>query len=338
MASTSEGFLKLDPALHKDGHFMRPDAQFRNHISSSPGAEFPAEAGRYHLYVSYACPWAHRTLITRQLKGLESIIPFTAVHWELKERGWPFATPETRNNALQVVPDPYHPEAKHIRDIYFAEVPDYTGRPSVPVLYDTVQKRIVSNESSEIIRMFYHAFDHLLPKEYAEVELLPKDLEATIDEVNEWTYNDVNNGVYKSGIATTQQAYEVAVTALFSALDRIEQHLAAAPGPFYHGERLTEADIRLYPTIVRFDTVYVQHFKCNIRDVRSGYPAIHRWLRYCYWEVDAFRDTTVFEHIKKHYMMSHRMINPYGIVCVGPVPDIMARDEEVRAVPVVKKA
>lgn len=330
--SSGEGSLKLDASLYKDGAFIRPDAQFRHSISNEPNADFPAEAGRYHLYVSYACPWAHRTLIVRKLKGLEDIIPFTAVHWELREKGWPFATPETRDDALHVVPDPYHPDATHIRDIYFAERPDHTGRPSVPILYDTKQQRIVSNESSEIIRMFYHAFDHLLAAHHRNIDLLPPALEPLITATNDWTYDTINNGVYKAGIATSQPAYESAVHALFTSLDRVEAHLATSPGPFYHGATPTEADVRLYPTIIRFDPVYVQHFKCNVRDIRAGYPAIHRWLRHCYWDVPAFRDTTVFEHIKPHYTVSHRMINPHGIVPAGPLPHILGKDEEVMAV------
>lgn len=318
--------------INKDGSFQRPASQFRNWISNEPNAEFPAEKDRYHLYVSYACPWAHRTLITRKLKGLEDIIPFTAVHWLLGDRGWPFATSETQDPALNVVPAPYHPKATHIRDVYYAEQPDYTGRPTVPVLYDKIQSRIVSNESSEIIRMLYHSFDHLLPPKYAQVELLPQNLTASINESNDWIYNTINNGVYKAGVAQSQSAYEAAVHALFASLDRVEDQLSKSPGPFFHGDKITESDIRLYPTIVRFDPVYVQHFKCNIRDIRSGYPAIHKWLRYVYWNVEAFRETTEFVHIKRHHTTSHRMINPYGITPVGPLPDILGEDEEVKAV------
>ena len=329
--ANGEGHLKIDSSLFKNGAFIRPDAQFRNWISNDPDAEFPAEKDRYHLYISYACPWAHRTLIVRKLKGLEDIIPFTAVHWNLREKGWPFATAETRDENLHVVPDPYHENAKHIRDIYFAQVPDYTGRPSVPVLFDVKQNKIVSNESSEIIRMFYKSFDHLLSPEFQKIDLLPTNLEADINETNDWTYNTINNGVYKAGMATSQAAYEAAVLALFESLDRVEAHLASYPGPFYYGETVTEADVRLFTTIIRFDIVYVQHFKCNVRDIRSGYPAIHRWVRNLYWDVPAFRDTTNFEHIKRHYTVSHRMINPYGITPVGPIPHIMPKDEEVRA-------
>lgn len=184
--------------------------------------------------------------------------------------------------------------------------------------------------------MLYYEFDDLLPEQYKKVDLFPKALRSEIDATNEWTYNDVNNGVYKSGFATTQEAYEKAVTTLFSSLDRIETHLAkklsSGGAPYYFGDSITEADIRLFTTIIRFDPVYVQHFKCNIRDIRSGFPAIHRWVRYLYWNVPAFHETTDFEHIKKHYTKSHKQINQFSITPVGPVPDILPTNEEVRAV------
>ncbi|RAH74005.1 E1 ubiquitin-activating protein ubaA [Aspergillus aculeatinus CBS 121060] len=332
-ASTNKITDWVNPA-DKSGEFKRQTSAFRNFISNKPGAEFPPEKGRYHLYVSYACPWAHRTLITRKLKGLEDIISFTSVHWHLGEKGWRFATAEEQEPSQNVTSDPHHPEFTHLREIYFAEDPDYSARFTVPVLYDKKTKRIVSNESAEIIRMLYHEFDPLLPEHHRSIDPYPTDLQTEIDTSNDWIYNDVNNGVYKSGFATTQEAYEKAVTQLFASLDRIEKHLAenTKRGPYFFGDRLTEADIRLFTTIVRFDPVYVQHFKCNIRDIRSGYPAIHRWLRTLYWEVPAFRDTTNFEHIKKHYTKSHKQINPFGITPVGPVPDVLPLEEEVRAV------
>ena len=186
--------------------------------------------------------------------------------------------------------------------------------------------------------MLYHAFDKLLPSKYASVDLLPKELEAKIDEVNEWTYNTINNGVYRSGFASTQDAYEDAVTKLFQSLDRTESNLASSSGPYYFGDKMTEADVRLFTTIIRFDPVYVQHFKCNIRDIRSGYPHIHKWLRNLYWNFPAYKDTTQFEHIKKHYTKSHGQINPFAITPVGPLPDILPLDEEVKAAEAVKKS
>lgn len=201
-------------------------------------------------------------------------------------------------------PDPVkgHEKYTHLRQIYFSVDPDYSGRFTVPTLYDTIQNKIVSNESADIIRMFYSEFDDLLPQQYKDIVLYPQDLRAKIDETNEWTYDLINNGVYKSGFATTQEAYEKNVLALFEALDRVEKHLATSSGPFYWGENITESDVRLYTTIARFDAVYVQHFKTNIRDIRSGYPSIHRWLRRLYWKVPAFGETTQFEHVSPSLM------------------------------------
>lgn len=210
--------------------------------------------------------------------------------------GWRFATQDEKDiPGENTVPDPLHEGFTHIRDVYFESDPNYASRFTVPTLYDKKQKKIVSNESSEIIRMFYHEFDDLLEGKYKELDLLPNDLKAEIEETNEWTYNDINNGVYKSGFATTQDAYEKAVTTLFKSLDRAEEHLAKSSGPYWHGDRVTEADVRLFTvgfikershglniqsndrqTIIRFDAVYVQHFKTNLRDIRSGYPALHK--------------------------------------------------------------
>ena len=225
--------------------------------------------------------------------------------------GWRFATADEKIPGENVHPNPIHPEYSHLRDLYFSVEPEYSGRFTVPTLYDTKQKKIVNNESADIIRMFYTAFDSILPKEFAEVDLFPKNLQKDIEESNEWVYNDINNGVYKSGFATTQEAYEKAVTTLFTSLDRVEKHLASSPGPYYFGDKITEADVRLYTTIIRFDAVYVQHFKTNLRDIRSGYPALHKWLRKLYWDTPAFGETTQFEHIKKHYTKSHKQINPF---------------------------
>jgi len=337
MSSNKDGQKNILNFADKSGEYKRQVSQFRSHISSESGAEFPAEAGRYHLYVSYACPWAHRTLIVRKLKGLEDIIPYTSVHWHMGEKGWRFSTSSEKEPGENVTSDPIHPEFSHLRDIYFAVEPEYDGRFTVPTLYDKKQKKIVSNESSEIIRMLYHAFDGIVSEKYQKVVLLPQDLEKQIEEANEWTYNDINNGVYKSGFATTQEAYEKHVTTLFKSLDRAEEHLAKHANPYYFGENITEADVRLYTTIIRFDPVYVQHFKCNIRDIRSGYPALHKWMRNLYWNVPAFKDTTEFTHIKNHYTKSHANINPHAITPVGPVPDILPLDEEVPAVKAASK-
>ncbi|KAL2402622.1 Glutathione S-transferase omega-like 2 [Exophiala dermatitidis] len=315
----------------KTGEFKRQASRFRNFISKDPDAEFPAEKDRYHLFVSYACPWAHRTLIVRKLKGLEEIIPFTSVHWHMGEKGWRFATSDENVPGENLTPNPLNPDFTHLRDLYFSVNKDYEGRFTVPTLWDKKKQTIVNNESAEIIRMFYTEFDDLLPDQYKNVDLFPKDLRDKIEETNGWTYDDINNGVYKSGFATTQDAYEKNVKQLFKSLDRAEADLAKSSGPYYFGDKITEADIRLYTTIVRFDVVYVQHFKCNIRDIRSGYPHLHKWLRNLYWNVPAFGETTQFEHIKKHYTKSHKQINQFAITPVGPLPDILKPDEEVAA-------
>ncbi|KMU84313.1 ubiquitin-activating enzyme E1 [Coccidioides immitis H538.4] len=320
----------------KSGEFKRKPSAFRNWISREAGAQFPPEKGRYHLYVSYACPWAHRTLITRKLKGLEDFISITSVHWHMGEQGWRFVTPDEKLPG-ETHPDPLH-NFSHIRQIYFESDKNYEGRFTVPALYDKKTKRIVSNESSEIIRMLYSEFDSLLPEKYRSIDLFPQNLRKDIEETNEWVYDTVNNGVYKCGFATTQEAYEAAIWPLFSSLDRIESHLASKYDPsdpssiYLFGNTVTEADIRLYTTIIRFDPVYVQHFKCNVRDIRSGYPAIHRWLRHLYWDIPAFGETTDFEHLYTDKTKSHKQINQFAITPVGPVPDILGKDEEVGAV------
>ena len=278
-----------------------------------------------------------RWVITLSLHGDISIANRTFIGWRFAKEG---EAPGENTG-----PDPIHPDYTHIRQLYYESDPDYSGRFTVPVLYDKKTNRIVSNESAEIIRMFYHAFDSLLPENSParNLDLLPKGLESQIDETNDWVYNDINNGVYKSGFATTEDAYTKAVTQLFKSLDRAEEHLSSQSksGPYFWGKSLTESDIRLFTTVIRFDPVYVQHFKCNIRDIRSGYPAIHTWLRNLYWGNKnagvedlnrAFSDTTQFEHIKKHYTKSHKQINPFSITPVGPLPDILPVEEEVRAV------
>ncbi|KAL5441275.1 hypothetical protein PMIN05_004575 [Paraphaeosphaeria minitans] len=317
----------------KSGEFKRQTSVFRSWIENKPDADFPPEKGRYHLYVSYACPWAHRAMIVRNLKGLEDFVGITSVHWHMGQKGWRFAEKDEEVAGDLTTPDPIHKDFTHIRDIYFEQDANYEGRFTVPTLYDKKTSKIVSNESSEIIRMFYTAFDDQLESKYKSVDLFPTKLQREIEEMNDWVYNDINNGVYKSGFATTEEAYTKAVTTLFSSLNRVEQALSQSSTPFLlSSPTVTEADVRLYTTIVRFDPVYVQHFKCNIRDIRGGYPHLHKWLRNLYWDDSAFGETTQFEHIKKHYTRSHSQINQFAITPVGPLPDILPKDEEVPAV------
>jgi glutathionyl-hydroquinone reductase len=322
------------------GEFKRQVSSFRDWISRDANAKYPAEKGRYHLYVSYACPWACRTLIARKLKGLEDFISYSVVHWHLGEGGWRFVSKDEDVPGENVVPDPIkgHESFTHLKDVYFESEKNYDGRYTVPVLYDMKTNRIVSNESSEILRMLGSEFDDLLDEEHKAIRLYPEDLQKQIEEAHEWQYGGINNGVYKSGFATTSEAYERNVVALFESLDRAEKHLSEQKeGPYWFGNQLTEVDIRLFVTIIRFDPVYVQHFKCNIRDIRSGYPALNRWMRNLYWNHPAFKDTTQFEHIKWHYTRSHTQINPHSITPVGPLPHILPLEEEVPAVAAAKK-
>ena len=286
------------------GAFQRSESKFRETIA--PGTKHPAEPGRYRLYVSLACPWAHRTLIVRALKGLEHLIPISVVHWHMTGEGWTFEPGEG------VIPDP--DGAKYLRDIYLRADPDITTRVTVPILWDTVAKTIVNNESSEILRIFNTAFDHLgaIPGTFYPAPLRPE-----IDALNERIYGTVNNGVYKAGFATTQEAYEAALFPLFDSLDWLEQHLAHRR--YLCGDTLTEADWRLFTTLVRFDAVYVGHFKCNLRRL-TDYRALWGYARDLYAH-PGVKPTVNFHHIKGHYYMSHPTINPYGIVPAGPILD-----------------
>ncbi len=295
------------------GHFVRSQTQLRNWITPNgdPGPTgvggFKAQPGRYHLYVSLACPWAHRALIFRALKGLEDVISVSVVHWFMGEDGWTFA------DGAGVLADPVF-SARNLHEVYSSAVPDYTGRVTVPVLFDKVTQSIVSNESSEIIRMMNSAFNNAgaLPGDY-----YPTELRGEIDEINSEIYDRVNNGVYKAGFATTQAAYEEAVWPLFGTLDRLEDRLTAHR--YLVGEQITEADWRLFTTLVRFDPVYVGHFKCNVRRL-VDYPSLWAYTRELF-QWPGVRDTVDFSHIKRHYYQSHESINPLRIVPVGPALD-----------------
>lgn len=292
------------------GRFVRTQAQFRNWITADGSAGptgqagFKAEAGRYHLYVSLACPWASRTLIMRALKGLEDMISVSVVHPLMLENGWTFEEGEG------VVADPIF-QARYLHEVYTAVQPDYTGRVTVPVLFDKKTKTIVNNESSEIIRMFNSAFDGIgaKPGDYVPAEWLEE-----IDSVNDFVYHRINNGVYKAGFSTKQEVYEEEVNKLFEALDQMEERLTGQD--YLVGNRLTEADIRLFTTLVRFDSVYFGHFKCNIKAL-VDYPNLWAYTKRIY-KMPGITETVNFDHIKKHYYGSHKTINPTGVVPVGP--------------------
>jgi len=298
------------------GRFERSASQFRNWVTAdgSPGPSgsggFQAEPGRYHLYVSLACPWAHRTLIFRKLKGLEAMIDVSVVHWHMAEEGWTFEPGEAATGDRL-----YGLQRMH--EVYTKAEPDYSGRVTVPVLWDKQRATVASNESAEIIRMFNSAFDAVGA---APGDFYPAELRAEIDAVNARVYDTVNNGVYKSGFATTQEAYEEAVTALFASLDWLEERLSDQR--YLVGDRLTEADWRLFTTLVRFDPVYVGHFKCNLRRI-VDYPALWAYTRELY-QYPGIAETVNFHHIKHHYYGSHGTINPTGVVPMGPLIDYKA--------------
>ena len=290
------------------GRFVRSEARFRCSIGN---ADFPAETNRYHLYVSLACPWAHRTLIFRKLKGLEGIIPVTVVSPEMLESGWQFDKPESLYGFVC------------LHQIYTKADPGYSGRVTVPVLWDKRQEAIVCNESAEIIRMFNTAFDGLTGN---QLDFYPKALRPEIDAVNDYVYENVNNGVYKCGFATAQDVYDEAFDALFTALDELEKRLSWQR--YLAGSRITEADWRLFTTLVRFDAVYVGHFKCN-RNRISDMPNLSNYLRDLYQQPD-IAETVDFTHIKRHYYFSHESINPTRIIPKGPELDFNAPHDRAR--------
>jgi putative glutathione S-transferase len=284
------------------GRFIREDAQFRDRISAD--GEFRPESGRYHLYVSLACPWAHRTLIVRKLKELDAHIDVSVVSPIMLEHGWTFATDEGSSGDRVG-------GRSFMHEVYTSADASYSGRVTVPVLWDRRQGRIVNNESSEIIRMLGREFDALTGN---DLDLYPEALRADIEAWNERIYPAINNGVYRAGFATTQAAYEEAYRELFAELDRIEAHLAGQR--YLCGATLTEADIRLFTTLIRFDAVYHGHFKCN-RQRLEDFPAIAGYVRDIY-QLPGVADTVDFHHIKTHYYASHRTINPTGVVPAGP--------------------
>ena len=287
------------------GSFTRPKSVFEGHVE--PGGRFPAQSGRYHLYASLACPWAHRTLIFRKLKGLEPHVGLSVTHWLMADEGWTFSPGQG------VIPDPFGAHALH--EVYTRADPNYTGRVSVPVLWDTVEQTIVSNESADVIRMFNSAFDRAGA---SEGDYYPEENRPEIDALNERIYAAVNNGVYKVGFATTQDAHDTATAALFETLDWLEVRLSRQP--YLVGTQITEADWRLFTTLIRFDAVYHGHFKCNVRRL-VDYPALMRFTRSLFG-VPGIAETVDFDHIKRHYYLSHPWLDPTGIVPVGPAQDM----------------
>lgn len=300
------------------GVFVRDKSRFRHWVTATGEAGesgeggFLAEVGRYHLYVSLACPWAHRALIFRGLKGLESIISVSVVDPDMLEGGWRFAGEGGYPGATR----DHVSSFDYLHQLYISDTPDYTGRVTVPVLWDKKRGRIVSNESSEIIRMFNSAFNHITG---SVDDYYPESLQGEIDALNQRIYDAINNGVYRAGFATTQTAYEEAYDALFSMLDELEVRLATRR--YLMGEQLTEADWRLFTTLIRFDTVYYGHFKTNKRRLED-YPALSAYVRDLF-QTEGVATTVNFDHIKRHYYFSHRTINPTGIVPKGPDIDYM---------------
>jgi glutathionyl-hydroquinone reductase len=287
------------------GEFIRPDVQFRDRITADGSSGYPAEAGRYHLYVSLACPWAHRTIVFRRLKRLEEVISMSIVEPVMWKAGWAFSA---------ALPDHVN-GFDCLHQVYTKANPEYSGRVSVPVLWDKERATIVNNESSELIRMLNSEFAQHVP---AGDDYYPPRLRHDIDELNAVVYANVNNGVYRCGFAGTQQAYEGAVRRLFETLDMLEARLSQAR--YLTGDTLTEADWRLFTTLVRFDAVYHGHFKCNLRRIED-YPNLAPYLRDLY-QVPGVSDTVSFDHIKRHYYMSHEDINPRRIVPLGPILDL----------------
>lgn len=292
-----------------DGEFVREDSQIRNWIGAEytipdNAIRFPAQKDRYHLYVSYACPWAHRTLIVRMQKQLEKFISISVVSPMMREHGWTFNESEgSTGDSLYGY--------EYLHQLYIRHDDEYTGRVTVPVLWDKQTEQIVNNESADIIRIFNYGFDEFTN---SRVDLYPEVLRETIDEINERIYTTVNNGVYRAGFATTQRAYECAFVKLFDTLDWLEESLSTQR--YLTGNRLTEADWRLFTTLIRFDTVYYSHFKTNRRRIED-YPHLSNYLRDLY-QIDFVASTTNLLHIKQHYYFSHKTINPTQIIPLGP--------------------
>lgn len=285
------------------------------------------------------CPFAHRANLVRHLKGLQDIIPITVVKPYPKgdEKGWPgWQFPSSDAEYPGATVDPLF-GAKYLHELYFKVDPEYKGRYSVPVLWDTAANTIVNNESAELLRDLQTGFNPILPENKVDVTLYPEHLRDEIDDISEWMQRDLNSGVYKAGFAKTQEDYDKNVPVPFAALNKLEKIIAEHGGPYVLGKDLTEVDVRAYATVVRFDTVYVQHFKCNLGTIRHDYPQINNWLKNLYWNVAGFRETTDFKHIKENYTKSHDDINPRAITPMGPWPDVEGPEgyeKDLRKLPV----
>ncbi|XP_058101208.1 uncharacterized protein LOC131245635 [Magnolia sinica] len=317
--------------MSDSGAFKRTPSTFRNFISRDKASQFPAEPGRYHLYISYACPWASRCIAFLAAKGLEKAISVTSVKpkWERTKEsddhmGWVFPVSSTEVPGAE--PDPLN-GASSIRELYELASANYAGKYTVPVLWDKKLKTIVSNESSEIIRMFNSEFNDIAQN--AALDLYPTHLQAQIDEVNDWAYDAINNGVYKCGFATKQAPYEEAAIKLYQALDKCEEILSKQH--YICGNTLTEADIRLFVTLIRFDEVYAVHFKCNKKLIRE-YPNLFNYTKDIF-QIPGMKSTVNMEHIKQHYYGSHPSINPFGIIPFGPSIDYSAPHDRERFTP-----
>lgn len=316
------GAWQEDVSRTKDGHFIRPTTRFRNFVtadgSAGPTGEggFAAEAGRYHLYVSHACPWAHRTTIFRSLKKLENAISVSVTAPLYGKTGWEF-DPEKGGTGDSVN------DKATLAEIYLVADPHYTGRVSVPVLWDKKRRTVVNNESSEIIRMLNSAFDAFTN---VRTDYYPAALRTEIDRINDLVFPNVNNGVYRAGFATSQEAYEEAARGVFTAFDQLEERLSRQR--YLVGQQITEADWRLFTTLIRFDTVYYSHFKCNLRRV-ADYPNLWNYLRELY-AVPGVAETVSIDQIKRHYYGSQRQVNPTGIVPIGPLIDFTAPHDRGR--------
>ncbi|NVK41325.1 MAG: glutathione S-transferase family protein [Oceanospirillaceae bacterium] len=304
------------------GRFERDQSRFRQRIGE--GA-FGAEAGRYHLYVSLACPWAHRTLIAHKLKGLDRVVSISSVHPLMLEHGWEYRQDPAFENPYYTLGDPLYNNRFH-HQLYTRAQPDYSGRVTVPVLWDRKHETIVNNESADILRIFNSAFSRLTA---STPDLYPKALRPEIDAINEQVYASINNGVYRCGFATTQTAYQEAFDSLFEALDDLEARLGRQP--YLTGSHLTEADWRLFTTLVRFDPVYHGHFKANLRRI-VDYPNLSNYLRALY-QMPGIDQTIDFRHIKHHYYRSHATINPTGIVPAGPLIELDSAHDRGRFAP-----